>query len=833
VLDRWHGPAYPDLDEIEEGRAEAARLEELRTRARELSAEARVSDGRAGDVIGELQTLVMEQPLRERPRSLLMSALAAVGRHAEALHVYDDFRRLLGEELGTEPSPLLASQHSELLAGTLGAEWSPRIRLSERVTSLIGRNDLLADITASVAPGRLVTLVGPGGVGKTRLLVEVGHTLVGDRPERPIVECELASADVDSAVDVVAAALGIDARPGTPLAERVAEIIGRTELVLLLDNCEHVLEPIAELVEQLLARCAAVCIIATSRERLRVPGEHVHVVPTLPAGGPSDPAVELFIERALAVAPGFEPDRNEIALILEIARGLDGLPLAIELAAARLHTHDLTEVAAGLNDRLSLLSAGYRSSSRHASLATAVAWSYGLLVDALQRAFVDLSIFSGPFDVADAAAVCAVDERAATRSLGMLVERSLVARTDDRRYVMLQTLRAYGAEQLAASDRAEVVGERHARHQVAWIKAADVRSAQPGELVFVEIDAAIPELRAALDWLLDHHATELARELVAGLWTYGFMRLRPDVLAWSERVIAADPDDGSPAAAIVWVAAAYAAWMAGDIAETRRRSDHALRLAQRTGDEVPSLIGMICGSSDLFEGRLHEAAEWYQRSAETAMLDNPAFSQMSLASAAMALGYAGDPQASALAERALEQTGHATTPHAAYVWYCAGEADLALGEVDRARHRLGRAVELAELTNASFVFGIAGASKASIDAKLGDPATVTADYRRLILHWRRAGMWSTQWTMLRSIAGLLHRLGHERDAAVLEGAVRATDAGHRIFGADAAALDELGAAVRDALGESAYDAARREGSALDGDAAIDVALRALRSSAPE
>jgi hypothetical protein len=160
------------------------------------------------------------------------------------------------------------------------------------------------------------------------------------------------------------------------------------------------------------------------------------------------------------------------------------------------------------------------------------------------------------------------------------------------------------------------------------------------------------------------------------------------------------------------------------------------------------------------------------------------------------------------------------------VWYCAGEADLAV-DVERARCRYAEALRLAELTNASFVTGLASASKASIDARVGDPAAAAEDYRRIIDHWRRAGMWSTQWTMLRSIAGLLSRLGRPRDAAILEGAVRATAAGHRIFGADAVALDQLSARLRAELGDDAYEAARDAGAVLDGDGAVEHALRAL------
>lgn len=825
VLARWHGPAYPELDDVDEGRAESIRLGELRVRAREVRAECWLATGVTDGLVAELAALVDEEPLRERPRALLMAVLAATGRTVEALRVYDDFRRLLSDELGIEPSSALAAQHADLLGGADAAVWAPASRLPVPVTSVVGRDALVVEVVAMVEAHRLVTLIGPGGVGKTRLLLEVGRRLRAEHPDRPVVMCELATASEESAVDAVAAALVIEGRPGVGLADRVAAVLDDSEVVLLLDNCEHVLDPIAGLVERLLATCPQVKAVTTSRERLRVSAEQLCTVPTLPSYDEDAPAVQLFVERARAVAPGFDPEPRERAIIAEIVRRLDGLPLAIELAAARLHTLDVAEVAAGLDRRFLLLSSGYRTSSRHGSLAAAMSWSFGLLDARLQRTFADLSVFAGSFTVADATAICGVETDVVAVALDQLVERSLVMRAPDRRYVLLETLRAFGAEQAAADGRAERAGARHARHYVEWIETADRRLLESGHGAITEIDAALPELRTALGWLLDHDQVEPAGRLVAALLDYGFMRLRPDVLAWSERVMDADPEERSPVAPVVWAASAYAAWMAGDVAETGVRGRRALRASERAGGDVPAEVATICGSYALFEGRLDEAAGWYRRAADAAVED-PAQRLMAASTEVLALAYAGDRTAVDVAARLLAEVGEACTPYAAYAWFCAGEADLSV-DVERARARLGRALQLAELTNATFVAGVAGASKASIDARLGDPLPAAEDYRRLITHWRRAGMWSTQWTMLRSIAGLMARLGRPREAAVLEGAVRATHAGHRIFGADEAALAELSSRLRSVLGDEAYEAAFSEGAALDGDAALEHALRAL------
>ena len=250
LLQRWSGPAYPDLDEVDDGRVEAARLAELRTATCERRAEQRLAAGDVDGLVSELTRLAADEPLRERPRALLMATLAASGRQAEALRVYDDFRRRLGHELGTTPSPSLVAERDELLAGAAEPVPAFATRLPEPASSLVGRDVLAADLTGLVGGARLLTLVGPGGVGKTRLLLEIGRRLRSS--EHPVVLCELAVADASSAQDAVAAALRIDARAGTPLIDRLTDVVADSEVVVLLDNCEHVLAPIAVLVDALL-----------------------------------------------------------------------------------------------------------------------------------------------------------------------------------------------------------------------------------------------------------------------------------------------------------------------------------------------------------------------------------------------------------------------------------------------------------------------------------------------------------------------------------------------------------------------------------------------------
>ncbi|MGV3758532.1 MAG: BTAD domain-containing putative transcriptional regulator, partial [Actinomycetota bacterium] len=595
VLQRWHGPAYPELADVDDSRFEAGRLEELRVRAREERAALRLGRGAVDDAIAELVALVDDEPLRERPRELLMAALAASGRRAEALRVFDDLRRRLGEELGIEPSPAIAAQHADLLAGTGVVGWAAVTRLPAPPTNLVGREEEVSTVLASIEDQRVVTLVGPGGVGKSRLAVEVAHRRRAERPELPVVHCDLDMTGSSDALDAVAASLGIDDRPGVAPLDRIPSVIGDTELVLLLDGCEHVLDTVAALVDQLIARCPRVTVLATSRERLRVSGEAVCTVVPLAAtdaegdgeGEGSSPAERLFLERARAVLPGFRPDEPERQLVRTVVRRLDGLPLAIELAAARLHTHDLTEVADGLDERFALLSAGPRTSSRHSSLGAAVGWSYDLLDDPLRRLFADLSIFVGSFTAADAAAVSGRDLAAAREGLARLTEQSLVQRERGGRFVLLETLRAFGAAALEEQGAADEVAARHAHHLVAWAEEADARLLRGGPGVTSEIDAAVLELRAALGWLLGHGEVEAAARLVLALRDYSFFRLRPDVLGWSEAVLDAAPDFTGLLAAQVWHAATYRSWMTGDRDTTRARAERARVASGVPDDRLP------------------------------------------------------------------------------------------------------------------------------------------------------------------------------------------------------------------------------------------------------
>ncbi len=317
--------------------------------------------------------------------------------------------------------------------------------------------------------------------------------------------------------------------------------------------------------------------------------------------------------------PGFVPSPEEETIIDDIVARLDGLPLAIELAAARLHTMGVDEVAAGLDRRFRLLATGPRHVARHRSLAAAVTWSFDLLDTALRDVLLDVSVFAGAFTAEDAAAVAGIDAMAARDALDTLTERSLVTRAPNGRFVLLETLRAFGADRLELAGRAATVSERHARHEVAWIEAADRRMRAPsGGDVIAEIDAALPELRAALTWCLTHDDAELAGRLAVALGDYGQFRLRPDVLAWADEVLAHDPADTSSLAAELWATSAMRAWIVGDLGETAARLDRALAVTARHGARHARLVLDMLGALAMFEGQLATALTWLRRAGAVA-----------------------------------------------------------------------------------------------------------------------------------------------------------------------------------------------------------------------
>ncbi|WP_336215642.1 ATP-binding protein [Nonomuraea sp. LPB2021202275-12-8] len=581
-LELWRGAPLADAPHAE---AAAARLTELRLAAIEDRVQADLDLGRHRELVAELSQLTAAHPLRERPRAQLMRALYGSGRQAEALSAYEDGRRVLDEELGVEPGAELAAAHLAVLRAdpALGAPAASAVRQGMRaqLTSFVGRAEELRQVRAELARARLVTLIGPGGAGKTRLSVEVAERTEGD-------VCLVQLAPVTDGSEVALAVLAaLDIRDRThardlPTAEpaaRLATALADRELLLVLDNCEHLIEETAALADTLLAACPDLRVLTTSREALGITGESIVPVSPLPlpppdAADPLDyPAVRLFADRAAAVRPSFEVGPDNAAEVSRICRALDGLPLAIELAAARLRTLSVSEVAARLDDRFRLLARGSRTAlPRHQTLRAVVAWSWDLLDDSEQRLARRLTVFAGGATAQAAERVCGLPEEV----LFSLAEKSLVESVDGR-YRMLRTIRAFCAEQLDAADEGEAIRHAHAAYYLDFVRTADphLRSAEQLDWL-ARLDEESDDVSAAVRWATESGPRELALRLLAQAACYWWMRghrvasanLAADLLARLD----GSPPDGLDEEYVMCVLVAAWAGHVGEELATRLRT---------------------------------------------------------------------------------------------------------------------------------------------------------------------------------------------------------------------------------------------------------------------
>jgi predicted ATPase/DNA-binding SARP family transcriptional activator len=530
ALALWRGPAFADLPFVE---PQAARLHELRTTATEDRIEADLALGAHQQVVAELRELVAADPLRERSITLLVRALHASGRRADALAVYEDARRALADELGTDPGAGLAEAHLAVLRG----ESPPTTErgLPAQITSFVGRSDDLERVEQLLGRGRLVTLTGPGGTGKTRLAIEAAGRQPGS-----VAFIELAPLTAADVPKAVLSALGLrettlavaPGGPPTDATERLVSAMAERPALLVLDNCEHVVDASARLAARLLAGCPGVRLLATSREPLGITGELISPVPRLGVSPPGAsaansltyPAIRLFADRATAGNPDFAVDDSTIGDVQRICAALDGLPLAIELAAARVRSLSAGEIAVRLDDRFRLLSRGSRTAeARHRTLRGVVEWSWDLLEDDERELARRLTVFAGG---ATLDAVEQVSSLAETVELiTSLVDKSLVE-VGGGRYRLLETIRAFCAERLTEAGETERLRAAHAAYFLALADKADAHLLTAGQLDWLaRLDTEYDNLLSALRWATtaDH---ALALRLTAALATYWWMRGR-------------------------------------------------------------------------------------------------------------------------------------------------------------------------------------------------------------------------------------------------------------------------------------------------------------------
>jgi len=579
ALALWRGEALADLRDSPFVAPSATALEQERSAAIEDRLDAEVASGRGPDVLPELLALADEDPLRERVIGLLMRALYDAGRQAESLELFERTRAQLAERLGADPSPALRDIHLDLLRGppveaTRAAGAYPS-NLRATLTSFLGRTEELDRLRQLLTEQRLVTLVGPGGAGKTRLALEAAAHELGLRAVwvaelAPVTDpADIAQAVLD-AIDVRDVLL-LESRRRRPPRDALGQLedaLAAAPSLLVLDNCEHLVDGAARLCAHLLERCPQLRVLATSREPLAITGEVLHPLSmlTLPeeGAGVDDAAgstsVQLLVDRAGAVAPSFRLDENTVAAVVEICRRLDGLPLAIELAAARLRTMTAAQLAARLDDRFRLLTGGSRTAvARHRTLRAVVEWSWDLLTDEERTVAERFAVFPGGATADAAAMVCLPaggSPEDAEDALGALVDKSLVqvltpADAEDPRYRMLETLREFGSERLAA--RAELIGARraHARYYLRLAEHAEplLRTDRQVDAVRV-IDTEHDNILAALRFSADDGDADVAVRIAAAMgWYWMLMDSHTEAATWTGVALATPgtPDLGAQA----------------------------------------------------------------------------------------------------------------------------------------------------------------------------------------------------------------------------------------------------------------------------------------------
>lgn len=677
ALELWRGPAYADFADGPFVRAAAQRLAEQRLSVLEEQARARLEAGDHTLLAGELADLVALHPLRERLRAVQMRALYAAGRQSEALASYEDLRTRLAEELGVDPSPELAALHGAVLRQEPGLSAAPPTEAVARATGtpppgptapataippphsnlpapltpLVGRREALADLSRLLAEARLVTLTGPGGVGKTRLAVAAA-TAGRDRAQAGeladgtwLVEfAGIRSGTPADLAQVVAATLGIrdDAPrslpgtgPATPsLPHRLAAALRDRRTLLVLDNCEHVVDAAAELTDLLLRTAPGLRVLATGQEPLGLAGEAMFLVEPLQ---PAD-AVRMFMERAAAAAPGFPrdpeaPEESERRAVAEICRRLDGIPLALELAATRVRALGVGELAERLNDRFRVLTFGQRGApARQQTLRAVIDWSWELLSAPERIVLRRLAAHTDGCDLAAAEAVCAGDGVARDEVLDLvtrLVDRSLVvvvAGPTGPRYRLLESVAAYATERLHEMEDLTAVRDRHLLHYRALAEQAEPQLRGAGQRPWLaRLDAEAGNLRTALDeavrragagepeeaarlatalawwWLLRGRLTEARRSLGAvlavtdgppelALLQAAFTLLTGDPAAAAGRADGPGPAPASEAipdpvrrARALWLCA-YGLFSAGDAAGSGELNARALTLFTAADD---------------------------------------------------------------------------------------------------------------------------------------------------------------------------------------------------------------------------------------------------------
>ena len=709
----------------------------------------------------------------------------------------------------------------QVLAVGLRSEFPPLTTLDAtpgnlrpQASSFIGREKELVEVEEALSAHRLVTLTGVGGVGKTRLALEVARHHTAEFPDG-VWLFELAAVTDPAAVpDAVAAVLGITQQPGMSVAGSVASALEGRSRLLVFDNCEHVLDAAADMIEAILAHSATVRILATSREGLGVPDEQVWPVRSLDAAsGIDSAAVSLFVERAQGIAPGFSMvDGDEAAAVTEICQRLDGIPLAIELAASRMASMSASEMRDRLDHRFRLLVGSRRGLERHHTLRHAMAWSYDLLDDTEKTVLDRCSVFAGGFDLQSACAVAGsddLDEYAILEVLDALVRKSLLIadRSAGRtRFSMLETIRQFAEEQVVASGSATEIRAAHSRYFAG--READIMALWDSPRQREAYDwftLELANLRTAFRWAADQGDLDVAAPIATYAAWLGLMVENFEPIAWAEELIEPAQAVNHPRLGMLHVMASMC-WMAGRIEAAVRYCEAGLVLLGSGHYEVPPVFEALLSGVYLVIGQPERTVKLCRAQLARGQ-DTHAFTNTGLV---IALRMAGsDDEAMAAANSLIDAAEAIRNPWAlSYALFAYGIAFIA-ADPARARDALHRGLVIAQDSGNRANETHLAALLARLKAEHGDPLAAFDYVNLAIRNYHDAGDTTTMRVPLAALAACLDRLGWYESAA--------TVAGFAVNPLTAVWAPEITTAIahlREVLGEATYESLARKGETM-------------------
>jgi predicted ATPase/DNA-binding SARP family transcriptional activator len=704
ALALWRGPALADVRDVEPAAAEATRLEELRVDCLEECLAAELDLGRHAEALAEIAALAEEEPLRERPAALLMLALYRSGRQADALDAYRRTRAVLSEELGLDPGTRLRElelailqRDPSLAAPAPAPERRDAAAVPTPLTSLVGRASELSELRRLVLRPdvRLVTLAGAGGSGKTRLALALAESC-GEDFANGVVFVEVSALDDPSLVlTVIASSVEVAETAGEPIGTTLARWLATRELLLVVDNLEHLVEAAPVLVE-LASQAPRLKLVVTSRRVLHVSGEHVF--PVLPLA--EDDAVELFVQRAGAQRPAFRLTPEVEPAVREVCRRVDGLPLAIELAAARTRTLAPRALLDRLRARLTVLGSGPRDlPARQQTLRETLDWSANLLEDVERRALARLALFPAGATLAAAEAVCEAD----LDTVSALVDHSLVQRVErdgEPRFGLLETVREYALERLSPGDD---LGRRHAEWYLTLAEEAEPElTGEKQAEWFARLEAEHDNLRAAIAFLDAADDPELHLRLVIALTRFWYVRgYLSEARCELDRALVEEHGQPPNLRRRALTAASAVALLQGDYAGATELSERGLEAARTIGEPLyvanalSNLGAIVLAAGD--HGRaatlLEEAVPLAREAGDTRI-------------AALAINNLGDlaltvgdyERAEPLFEESLALLRErGDTANIARALFNLGAVALKLGQLDDARNKLHESLELCDV----------------------------------------------------------------------------------------------------------------------------------------